>query len=86
MVNRFSEKSEAMTVEHTRKVTKHIHEGHYAADVEITLIYDGSGWDPGIGPDDVEKLDRVKRALRRGDVAAAARDAKVFELMPLAGE
>jgi hypothetical protein len=75
-----------MTVERTRRITKHIHEGLYAADVEITLIYDGSGWDPGIGPADVEKLDRVARALRRGDVATAAKEAKVFELMPLAGE
>ena len=66
---------------------KHIHEGLYAAEVEVTHRYnDVIDWSPTIGPDDVEKLDRVIRALKKGDVAAAAKDAKVFELLPLAGE
>jgi hypothetical protein len=69
-----------------RQTIKHIHEGHLAADVSITLHYDDTGWDPTIDRVDVEKLDRVRLALRRGDVAAAAKEAKVFELMPLAGE
>jgi hypothetical protein len=69
-----------------RTTIKHIHEGNLAADVAITLHYDQTGWDPTIDRGDVEKLDRVRLALRRGDVAAAAKEAKVFELMPLAGE
>ena len=36
--------------------------------------------------DNVDKLDRVIRALKKGDVAAAAKEAKVFELLLLAGE
>lgn len=70
-----------------RKTVKHIQEGRYAANVEITLRYDDDiDWSPTIGPDDIEKLDRVTRALKRGDIAAAAKEAKVFELPPLAGE
>ncbi|MBI2720522.1 MAG: hypothetical protein HY245_14385 [Rhizobiales bacterium] len=66
---------------------KHIHEGRFAAEVEITLHYDDEvDWSPTIGPADVEKLDRVIRALKQGDVKTAAKEAKVFELLPLAGE
>lgn len=69
------------------KTTKYIHEGRYAAEVEVTLHYDSEiDWSPTIGPVDVEKLDRVMGALKRGDVSAAAKDAQVFELLPLAGE
>ena len=70
----------------TEKTTKHIHEGKYAAEVEITFHYSGTPWDPTIDADDIEKLERVLLALRRGDVATAAKEAKVFELLPLAGE
>jgi hypothetical protein len=63
------------------KTIKHVHEGKYAADVEIVLHYDGSGWDPTIDATDVEKLGRVRIALRNGDLAAAANEAKVFELL-----
>lgn len=59
--------------------------GNYAAEVLITRHYD-TDWSPTIGPNDVEKLDRIVRALNRCDVAAAAKDAKVFELLPMAGE
>jgi hypothetical protein len=76
-----------MTQTHrTEKVTEKIEVGRYLAKVEITHHYDGSGWDPTIDRFDIEKLDRVTRALRAGDVAAASKDAAVFELMPLAGE
>ena len=68
----------------TKKVTNLIHEGKYAARVEITHHYDGSGWEPTIDVEDIRKLERVRAALRAGDVAAAAKEAKVFELVPLA--
>lgn len=75
-----------MNRQESKKTIKHLREGHYAADVEVVLHYDGSPWDPIIDAKDVEKLGRVQQALRRGDIIAAARDAKVFELLPLAGE
>ena len=75
-----------MTEVRIEKTIKHLREGRYAADVEIELRYGESPWDPTIGPADIEKLDRVTRALRRGDVKTAAKEAKVFELLPLAGE
>ena len=72
-----------MTEQRTRKTIKHIHEGKYAADVSITFHHDGSGWDPTIDREDVEKLERVQLALRRGDIVAAAKVAKVYELLPI---
>jgi hypothetical protein len=75
-----------MTDQRTKLTVKHIHEGRYAADVEVSLVFDGSEWEPLIGPSDIAKLDRVTRALRSGNLSAAAKEAKVFELLPLAGE
>jgi hypothetical protein len=63
-----------------------IEEGHYAARVEYREFDDGSGFGPFVEKEDAFKMDRVRLALRRGDVAAAAKEAKVFQLMPMAGE
>lgn len=68
----------------TRKSKQLIHEGKYAAEVEIDLIpADDDPWGPHVGAVDIEKLDRVRLALRRGDIAAASREARVFELLPI---
>jgi hypothetical protein len=63
-----------------------IREGRYAAEVEITLIDDETPWAPTVAKEDVFKTDRVRLALRRGDIKAAAKEAKVFELLPVEGE
>jgi hypothetical protein len=68
----------------TRRSTQLVHEGNYMAEVSIELIEDETGWSPHVSEEDVSKLDRVRLALRRGDIAAASREAKVFELTPIA--
>ena len=75
-----------MTAERHEKTVKHVHEGKYVADVRVDLLYNDTAWSPTLMPADVQKLERVRLALRRGDIKAAAKEAKVFELMPLAGE
>lgn len=67
----------------TRKRTKLIREGKYAAEVTVDLIEDETAWSPYISPEDVERLDAVRLALRRGDVKAAAEHGRVFELTPV---
>jgi hypothetical protein len=63
---------------------KLIHEGEFAAEVDVELIYDG-GWSPYLSLDNALKLDDVREALRRGDFAAAtAQSARVFRLTPVA--
>jgi hypothetical protein len=70
----------------TRKRTKLIHEGKYAAEVSVELIEDDTAWSPYLSPDDVRKLDTVRLALRRGDIAEAAKHGRVFELTPVAAK
>ena len=60
-----------------------IREGNYCAEIEIRCIDDGSPWAPVVVKEDVFKADRIRLALRCGDIAGAAREAKVFELVPV---
>jgi len=69
-----------------RKSKEFIHEGKYAAEVAVSLIEDDSTWSPYLSPDDVLKLDTVRLALRRGDIAEAAKHCRVFELTPVAAK
>jgi hypothetical protein len=66
----------------TRQRTKPVHEGPYAA--EVDLIEDENGWGPCLSVADAEKLDEVRDALRRGDIHSAAQLARVFSLTPVA--
>ena len=69
----------------TRKTMKLIREGKFAAEVQVELIEDETGWSPYLSLDDANKLDAVRQALREGDVATAAKHGRVFELHPVAG-
>ena len=68
----------------SRKSTKLIHESGYAADVEIELEYTDESWSPTMSGHDARKLETVMLALRTGDLAAAAKHGKVYELKPVA--
>ena len=68
-----------------RAATKLVREGKYAAEVSIELIEDDTGWSPYLSPEDARRLDAVRRALQKGDVASASKHGRVFELMPLTG-
>lgn len=71
----------------TRTRKQQIREGRFFAEFDITLHDDvASPWSPYVDPDDIEKTDRIRRALRQGDVTAAAKEAKIFELHPVAAE
>jgi len=67
----------------TRKQVKLVQEGEYVAEVEIELIEADEGWAPYLSLDDVRKLDRVREALRAGDLAAATQVARVYRLTPV---
>ena len=60
-----------------------IHEGGYAAEVEVSLIETDDAWSPRLSLEDARKLDEVREALRRNDVAAAGRIARIYRLMPI---
>ncbi len=67
-----------------RKKTKYIHEGKYVAEVDVELLEDDTGWSPYLTVEDACRLDDVRNALHRGDIAAAAKLARVFRLEPVA--
>ena len=66
-----------------KRHTKFVREGLYAAEVDVELIEEGNGWSPYLSVDDARKLDAVREALRRGDIQAAARLARVFNVTPV---
>jgi len=66
-----------------RKHTKLIHEGEYVAKVDVELIDTDSGWSPYLSLEDAQKLDDVREALRKGDLKAANRFARIYTLKPV---
>jgi hypothetical protein len=67
-----------------RKKSKYVHEGQYVAEVEVELVEDDTGWSPYLSVTDAYKLDDVRDALRRGDLASAAKYGRICELRPVA--
>jgi hypothetical protein len=66
-----------------RSQTKLIHEGQYAAEVDVHLIDTEDAWSPYLSLEDAKKLDEVRQALRRQDLSRATELARVFELTPV---
>lgn len=69
-----------------RASKKFVHEGRYATEVAIELIEEDHEWAPYISLNDAKKLDLVRAALRQGDLAAASKLARVYELKPVPAE
>ena len=67
-----------------RKTVELVHEGKYAAEVPVELIEEQGGWSPYFSFEDAQKLEVVRLALRRGDIAEAAKYGRVFKLTPVA--
>ncbi len=68
----------------TRRTTKLVREGPYAAEADAELIETGEGWSPYLSLDDACRLDDVREALRSRDIRRASSLARVFELTPVA--
>ena len=68
-----------------KRRTKLIHEGQYAAEVDVELIESAEGWAPYLSREDAHKLDAVREALRQGEIKRASQLARIFKLTPVAG-
>ncbi len=79
LVGRFYKAQQTMK----RQTIELIREGKYAAEVPVELIEEDGGWSPYFSFEDAKKLDAVRKALRAGDIAAAAKLGRIFELTPL---
>jgi hypothetical protein len=67
----------------TRRQREFLYEGDYVAEVDVALVETGAGWSPYLSLEDAYRLDDVREALRRGDVQAASRLARVYALTPV---
>jgi len=67
-----------------RMKTKYVHEGKYVAEMDVELMEDEHDWSPYLSVDDACRLDDVREALRHGDLAAASRHGRIYELRPIA--
>jgi len=67
-----------------RHHTKFIHEGRYAAEVEVEWIESDTRWSPCLSMEDAQKLDEVHEALKKGDLKKAGQLARIYQLTPLA--
>ena len=66
-----------------QKTIQYIHSGKFAAAVDVDRIDDDGAWGPYLSVEDALKVERVRLALDRGDIAAASREARVFEMLPI---
>lgn len=61
-----------------------MHEGAFAAEVNVELVESDGGWTPYLSVDDAYKLDDVRDALRAGDIERASRLAtRIYRLTPV---
>ncbi len=66
-----------------KRGSKFLHEGQYAAEVEVEWLESEEGWPPYLSLKDAQKLDEVREALRQGDLQRAGQLARIFQLTPL---
>ena len=67
-----------------RKHTKLVHEGKYAAEVEVEIIENGEGWSPYLSLEDALKLDKMRKYLKENNIKEAKKLGKVYLLKPVA--
>jgi hypothetical protein len=72
-----------MEAKMNRQFKRWVHAGKFAAEVTVELIPDDNAWGPYLSLDDALRLDDVRAALERGDVAAASKLARVYKLTPV---
>ena len=66
-----------------RSQMKFVHEGNFAAEMDVELIDTDDGWAPYLSLEDAYRLDELRRALRQGNIEQASKFARVFELVPV---
>lgn len=69
----------------TKTQTKLIHEGEYIAEVRIAVEESDGPWAPYVSVDEAKKLDTVRLALRKNDIAEAGKFGTVYRVTQEAG-
>ena len=60
-----------------------VHEGEFAAEVYVELIESDDAWAPYLSLEEAAKLDRIRQALRKGDLSSVMKVARVYRLTPI---
>ncbi|MBM3942131.1 MAG: hypothetical protein FJ316_04250 [SAR202 cluster bacterium] len=66
-----------------RRRTRLVHQGKYAAEVDIELIDDETGWAPYLSLADAQRLNDVRDALRQENISRASQFGRVYRLTPV---
>ena len=66
-----------------RELKKFVHVGNLGAELSVDLIEDETGWSPYLSIEDGLRIDKVRLALAKGDIAAANELATVYRLTPV---
>lgn len=66
-----------------RKAVEFVQAGKYAAEVPVELIDEEGGWSPHLSLKDARKLEAVRLALQKGDIATAGKYGRIFQLLPV---
>jgi hypothetical protein len=69
-----------------RQKTRYVHVGRFVAEVEVEVLEDETDWSPYLSVDDAYRLDEVRDALRRNDLASAAKVGRIYEMHPVGRE
>jgi len=68
----------------TERKIKWVRSGNYLAEVEVEFCYeDGKDYSPTLSLDDAVRVERVFKALGRGDIEEAADEARIYRLTPI---
>ena len=70
----------------TSTVKEYLHEGRLVVEVDVTLIETESEWSPYYSIQDVRKMEAARNALRQGDLDAARKLGRVYEMTLVAAE
>ena len=70
----------------THTVKRLVRAGKFVAEVTVESLPDDGAWGPYVSLADALKLERVEAALKACDLEAAAREARVYEMTPVAAE
>ncbi len=66
-----------------RRQEKFIHVGNFVAKVELDLVNSEDSRFPCLSFADAQRLDKIRIALQKGDIKAAAQNAQIFQLTPV---
>jgi hypothetical protein len=67
----------------TRKQVRIVHESPYVGEVDVDLILADEEWAPYLSLEDAGRLDRMRQALRKGELQEALKIGRVYRLTPI---